>query len=187
MPAAIATRPETYEAWEFTHPDRHDLAAMGRVWYLEAWARAEMGDARSAGGTPQGQRGWTGQWLLLAGALSSGRQRRQPAGRCRAVLRVPRQPDPHRSTIPPGCRPASGWWPGLSTVVTEDFWQRGFGQTIAWGGRKLTYRMQRGHSRERIGEPRPCVSASGCHLTKRRHRCVPQFRGGWLRSGKKLG
>ena len=24
--------------------DRHDLAAMGRVWYLEAWARARMGD-----------------------------------------------------------------------------------------------------------------------------------------------
>ena len=24
--------------------DRHDLAAMGRCWYLECWARARMGD-----------------------------------------------------------------------------------------------------------------------------------------------
>jgi hypothetical protein len=45
MPTGIATRPETYEAWEFTTPDRHDVAAMGRVWYLEAWARSRMGDA----------------------------------------------------------------------------------------------------------------------------------------------
>ena len=45
MPTGIATRPETYEAWEFSHPDRLDLAAMGRVWYLEAWARTEMNDA----------------------------------------------------------------------------------------------------------------------------------------------
>ena len=45
MPTGIATRPETYEDWEFTHPRRHDLAAMGRVWYLDAQARARMGDA----------------------------------------------------------------------------------------------------------------------------------------------
>lgn len=31
----------------------------------------------------------------------------------------------------------------MAPVVTEDFWQRGFGQTLAWGGRKLTYRMKR--------------------------------------------
>lgn len=45
MPTGIATRPETYQDWEFTHPRRHDLAAMGRVWYLEAEARARMGDS----------------------------------------------------------------------------------------------------------------------------------------------
>ncbi|MBP6508512.1 MAG: hypothetical protein KA257_13190, partial [Opitutaceae bacterium] len=44
IPTGIATRPETYEAWEMQNLDRHDLAAMGRVWYLEAWARARMGD-----------------------------------------------------------------------------------------------------------------------------------------------
>ena len=44
MPTGIATRPDTYEDWEMQHIDRHDLAAMGRVWYLECWARARMGD-----------------------------------------------------------------------------------------------------------------------------------------------
>ena len=45
MPTGISTRPETYEDWEFAHPDKHDLASMGRVWYIESWARARMGDA----------------------------------------------------------------------------------------------------------------------------------------------
>jgi len=50
MPTGIATAPDTYEDWEFipadqfpNHDRRHDLAAMGRVWYLEAWARARRG------------------------------------------------------------------------------------------------------------------------------------------------
>ncbi len=45
MPTGISTRPETYEDWEFTYPDRHDLAAMGRVWFLESWARSRFHDA----------------------------------------------------------------------------------------------------------------------------------------------
>jgi hypothetical protein len=44
IPTGIATRPETYEDWEMQGLDRHDLAAMGRVWFLECWARARMGD-----------------------------------------------------------------------------------------------------------------------------------------------
>jgi len=44
MPTGIASRPESYEAWEFAFNDRMDLAAMGRVWYIEAWARTRMGD-----------------------------------------------------------------------------------------------------------------------------------------------
>ena len=44
IPTGISTRPETYEDWEMLFLDRHDLAAMGRVWYLEAWARSRMGD-----------------------------------------------------------------------------------------------------------------------------------------------
>ena len=44
IPTGISTRPETYEDWEMQEIDRHDLAAMGRVWYLECWARAQMVD-----------------------------------------------------------------------------------------------------------------------------------------------
>jgi hypothetical protein len=44
VPTGIATNPERYEDWEMQYIDRHDLAAMGRVWYLECWARARMGD-----------------------------------------------------------------------------------------------------------------------------------------------
>ena len=44
IPSGISSRPETYEDWEMQDIDRHDLAAMGRVWYLECWARARMGD-----------------------------------------------------------------------------------------------------------------------------------------------
>ena len=44
IPTGISTRPETYEDWEMMYLDRHDLAAMGRVWYVEAWARSAMGD-----------------------------------------------------------------------------------------------------------------------------------------------
>lgn len=44
IPTGISTLPETYQDWEMQHIDRHDLAAMGRVWYLECWARARLGD-----------------------------------------------------------------------------------------------------------------------------------------------
>lgn len=44
IPTGISTRPETYEDWEMMYLDRHDLAAMGRVWYVEARARSVMGD-----------------------------------------------------------------------------------------------------------------------------------------------
>jgi len=44
MPTGIATDPLAFESWEWGQLDRHDLAAMGRVWYLEAWARSRMGD-----------------------------------------------------------------------------------------------------------------------------------------------
>lgn len=44
IPGGLSTRPETYADWEMQQIDRHDLAAMGRVWFLECWARARMGD-----------------------------------------------------------------------------------------------------------------------------------------------
>ncbi len=71
MPTGISTRPETYEDWEFSHPDRHDLAAMGRVWYLEAWAQSPARSRRTAGQpAPRGTRRKAAR-LLLARALLS--------------------------------------------------------------------------------------------------------------------
>jgi hypothetical protein len=146
MPTAIATRPETYEAWEFTHPDRHDLAAMGRVWYLEAWARAEMQDARGL---------WEGLRKVSEVGRASGYSWReryhpdgkggmQPAGAERYceypanLIRIVQQ-------FLLGVDLRLDGALVLAPVATEEFWQRGFGQTLAWGGRKLTYRMQRDH------------------------------------------
>ena len=48
MPTGLATLPDTYEGWEFATGvnDRYDLAAMGRVWYLESWARPRWATVR---------------------------------------------------------------------------------------------------------------------------------------------
>ncbi len=45
MPTGVSTRPDAFEPWEYENLDLHDLAAMGRIWYLEAWARYNMNDA----------------------------------------------------------------------------------------------------------------------------------------------
>ncbi|HBG28943.1 MAG: hypothetical protein A2Y10_03555 [Planctomycetes bacterium GWF2_41_51] len=46
IPTGISTNPQSYEPWEWEGTDRNDLAAMGRVWYLEAWARYRMKDSQ---------------------------------------------------------------------------------------------------------------------------------------------
>jgi hypothetical protein len=53
MPTHLVTKPGTYEKWEFQEPlpfpyagYTHDVAAMGRVWYLEALACKRMGASR---------------------------------------------------------------------------------------------------------------------------------------------
>jgi len=144
MPTGIATRPETYEPWEFSHPDRHDLAAMGRVWYLEAWARAQMGDAPGLlGGLRKvSQTGRASGYFWReryhpdgkGGATPAGAQRycEYPANLIRIVQRFLFGVDLRLdgSLV-------------LAPTATDEFWQRGFGQTLAWSGRKLSYRMQR--------------------------------------------
>ena len=105
MPTGIATRPEKYEEWEFMYPDRKDVASMGRVWYLEAWARARMGDGQgSVGRPPQSQPRGESPRLLLAGTLSSGWKRRGRSRRCREVLRVSGQSDSDRAGFLLGIR-----------------------------------------------------------------------------------
>jgi len=142
MPTGISTRPETYEAWEFTYADRYDLAAMGRVWYLEAWARARMGDAQglldglhkvSQVGRENGYF-WHERYQpdSIGGVRATGPDTycEYPANLIRIVqeflLGVDMRLD--SSLV-------------LAPTVTEDFWQKGFGQTIEWSGRSLHYRM----------------------------------------------
>lgn len=144
MPTGIATEPQSYEDWEFTHPDRHDLAAMGRVWYLEAWARAVMGDGQGllAGLLKVSQVGRDSSYYWFEryhpdgadGVKAAGPKTycEYPANLIRIVQRflfgVERQLD---GTLV------------LAPVVTAAFWQQGFGQTLQWRERTLTYHMQR--------------------------------------------
>jgi len=146
MPTGIATEPHSYEDWEFTHPDRHDLAAMGRVWYLEAWARAVMGDGQGllAGLLKVSQVGRDSSYYWFeryhpdgAGGVKPAGPKtycEYPANLIRIVQRflfgVERQLD---GTLV------------LAPVVTAAFWQQGFGQTLQWRDRTLTYHMQRNH------------------------------------------
>jgi len=143
MPTGVATLPETYEAWEFSHPDRHDLAAMGRVWYVEAQARARMGDAEG----------------LLAGIRKVCQVGRQNGYSWRERY----HPDGQGGATPAGAevyceypanliRVVQRFLLGvelrldgslvLAPTVTAEFWDSGFGQTLAWRDRTLQYRIQ---------------------------------------------
>ena len=147
MPTGIATRPETYEPWEFSHPDRHDLAAMGRVWYLEAWARARMDDAPGLldGIRKVSQVGRAGGY--------SWRERYHPDGKGGVI---PAGPDKYCEYPANLIRIVQRFLFGvdlqldgslvLRPTATAEFWERGFGQTVVAGNRKLTYRMQRGRT-----------------------------------------
>ncbi|MGA3245812.1 MAG: hypothetical protein ABSE41_14440 [Bacteroidota bacterium] len=142
MPTGISTRPETYEAWEFTFADRYDLAAMGRVWYLEAWARARMGDAQglldglrkvSQVGRENGY-SWHERYQpdSIGGVRAAGPDTycEYPANLIRIVqeflMGVEMRLDGSIVLVP---------------MVTERYWQKGFGQIIEWQGRSLRYRM----------------------------------------------
>jgi hypothetical protein len=143
MPTGVSTRPETYEDWEFSHSDRHDLAAMGRVWYLEAWARARREDARG----------------LLEGLHKVSRVGRENG----YYWRERYHPSSTGKPIPAGAEKYCEYPANLIRIVqrfllgvdlrldgslvlaptaTREFWDRGFGQTLAWRDRILTYRMQ---------------------------------------------
>ncbi|MBM4038116.1 MAG: hypothetical protein FJ290_06335 [Planctomycetes bacterium] len=139
MPTGIATRPEAYEPWEFTHPDRQDLAAMGRVWYLECQARARMGDADGllasirkvcAEGEKHGYY-WRERYGPKGG-YGVEKYCEYPANLIRIVQRFLLGVE-HRLD---GALV-------LAPTVPEAFWAAGFGQTLTFRGRTLAYRMQR--------------------------------------------
>ena len=140
MPAGICTEPDKYEAWEFAYPDRMDVAAMGRVWYLESQARARMSDSaglvdsirRVAKTGRDGGYYWRERYTADGG---HGTQKycEYPANLIRIVQRfllgVDLRLDGSLSLAP---------------TAPAEFWKRGFGQRLAWRDRVLDYRMKRG-------------------------------------------
>jgi len=139
MPTGIATRPDTYEDWEFAYDDRMDLAAMGRVWYLECWARARMGDGEGlvdairrvcAVGRENGYY-WRERYGDQGG-FGAEKYCEYPANLIRIIQRFLLGVE-HR--LDGGL--------ALAPTVPDAFWEAGFGQTLSWRERRLSYRMQR--------------------------------------------
>jgi hypothetical protein len=142
MPTGISTRPESYEPWEFTYPDRYDLAAMGRVWYLEAWARARMGDARGL---------LDGLHKVSEVGRKNGyywHERYQPDGKGGMKAMGPNTYCEYPANL---IRIVQEFLFGvdmrldgsllLAPTVPEEFWKEGFGQTLLCPGGSLRYRM----------------------------------------------
>ena len=169
MPTGISTRPETYEDWEFTHPDRYDLAAMGRVWYVEAWARTRMGDAQ---GLLDGLR------KVSQVGRENGyywRERYQPDGKGGVRAAGPNTYCEYPANL---IRIVQRFLLGvdlrvdgslvLEPTVTNEFWEKGFGQVLTWRGRTLRYHMLRdrlegsysGRTQQRLGVRLPVRSGT---------------------------
>jgi hypothetical protein len=139
MPAGIATLPQTYQSWEFTYNDRMDLAAMGRVWYLECWARTRMDDGRGLmesirrvcqAGKQSGYY-WRERYTEKGGHGAE-KYCEYPANLIRIVQRFLLGVDfgLDGSLI-------------VAPTAPAEFWDAGFGQTLIWRGRTLSYRMWR--------------------------------------------
>jgi hypothetical protein len=144
LPTGIATKPETYADWEITS-DRHDIAAMGRVWYLEAWARAEMGDgdglAASLRQVAESGRGNDWSWFEryysestgFLGLFKMNRYVEYPACLIRIV---------NRFLL--GIEYGLDGSLRLAPTVPENFWKEGFGQALSWANRTLEFRFRDG-------------------------------------------
>lgn len=152
MPTAIATRPETYEDWEFSLPKgfsgsngRHDLAAMGRVWYLEAWARARHGDGDGIFETVRrvcevGRSNgyyWRERYHPPEGkAAGPNTYCEYPANLVRII---------HRFLL--GLDLQLDGTLTIAPTVPASFWERGFGHVLTWRGRTLSFHFERGAMR----------------------------------------
>jgi predicted GH43/DUF377 family glycosyl hydrolase len=138
MPTGIATLPQSYEKWESTYGDTMDLAAMGRVWYLESWARARMGDAQGLLESIQrvckvGRENgyyWRERYNEKGG-YGAHKYCEYPANLIRIVQRFLL-----------GVEFRLDGTLVLAPTAPADFWKRGFGQTLSWRDRSLQYRME---------------------------------------------
>ncbi len=138
MPTGIATQPETYQAWEFNY-DRMDVAAMGRVWYVESAARARMGDGAGLVGTLRRvcQMGRNNDYYWRErynekGGYGAQKYCEYPANLIRIVQRFLLGVDLRLDGSI-----------AISPTVPDAYWERGFGQRLAWRERVLSYRMSR--------------------------------------------
>jgi hypothetical protein len=145
MPTGIATRPEAYEDWEFSHPDRYDLAAMGRVWHVECRARARMGDGE---GIVESLRrvcevGRAGGYYWRERYRPDGRGGHLPSGASKYceypanLIRIV-----HRLLL--GIEHGLDGSLTLAPTVPDCYRERGFGATLSWRGARLSWRFEKG-------------------------------------------
>lgn len=140
MPTGIATRPETYQSWETTYADNQDLAAMGRVWYVEAWARANMGDAdglissiRAVSNAGRDSSYYWRERYNANGGYGAKKYNEYPANLIRTVQRFLL-----------GVEHGLDGSLQLSPTAPEAFWKTGFGQTLSLRNGTISYLMKKG-------------------------------------------
>ena len=139
MPTGIATLPLTYEKWESTYNDVMDLAAMGRVWYIESWARANMQDAQGLIETirrvcKEGHENdyyWRERYNEKGG-YGAEKYCEYPANLIRIIQRFLL-----------GIELGLDGTLYIAPTVPDEFWNAGFGQTLSWKGHIISYKMQR--------------------------------------------
>jgi len=141
MPTCIVTQPEAYEKWESTLGDFYDMASMGRVWYVEATARTKMHDADGLIETirmvcRQGQKDgyyWRERYTNEKGGYGGQKYCEYPANLIRIVQRYLL-----------GVEHGLDGTLSIAPTVPDEFWKTGFGQTLSWQDRTLSYKMQTG-------------------------------------------
>jgi hypothetical protein len=135
MPTGIATFPENYEKWESTYGDNQDLAAMGRVWYIEAQARYNMNDAEGLletikrvckAGKDSGYY-WRERYNEKGG-YGAEKYNEYPANLIRIVQRFLLGID--LDVDGAVC---------IKPVAPESYWKKGFGQTLSWHNSNLSF------------------------------------------------
>jgi hypothetical protein len=151
MPTGIATMPETYESWEFSYPDRMDLAAMGRVWYLECQARARMGDGeglveaiRKVCRVGRDSGYYWRERYNQGGGYGAQKYCEYPANLIRVVQRLVMGVDLGIDGVL-----------RLSPTVPAEFEEKGFGQTLSWRDHVIEYRIRRGRLTGTYSGPSP--------------------------------
>ncbi len=140
MPTGIATLPASYEKWETTYADNQDLAAMGRVWYIESWARANMHDGKGLNETirrvcKEGRDSgyyWRERYNDKGG-YGAKKYNEYPANLVRIIQRFLL-----------GVEHGLDGTLFIAPTAPEEYWKAGFGQTLSWHGSEISYKMQHG-------------------------------------------